>query len=761
MNENIKSGQKDPYQDLFEIEKKVVAKESDFYIFIARQSDGRGVYNKLFIDVKLPKITSSGCPDNLSENVKKVLESKIQEQFPYIKDINYTNAVIAKGIDATANYLNDIKDCCQKGGDVDKCLLCKNTENISTTLVAQGFEKVKIQNTGNYPSGYSVNKAEIEDNAKLLFTVNGASVVDIPTNYISIVDTLKKQGFSVKVFITKNEDVCVPVWETITQVIKSGTYDIVYWHHIYKGDGVDNKYLFSNTYYKAAPNFTGNDVERAGANEFIQLMSKSGNKVPNLMLNALKEYLTDDNIEVCDYRKSLEMVLNSTNNKNYATALFKTHKANNLENVLSSAFSRTYKAGLANVEYNNYFATRDFFYSFALRIAELSLNTSGYVGTLSDFDITKGFTEKSWEKFNILLTHPTFQIYKETIGEFPSLSAYKEYSGNYTLTKADWDQINYAWLESDRNAKSSKWIKCMEAITKNRWEDRWSAYGEKCIMEHVGNGEFVQVCSDEYPQKAPFGIVNSYYEWIQHEMVKKFPHPDDKDIPCKSRWAVGASYLVSNLENAYIKIGHGYLPVIFGIQDNITPVLMKLNKGIASFAVRKFNNVLYGTEVPVFYEWDRDFIRQEQVTIVAFDVYNNAMPNLLYEMDKMTRHESITGKSNEYISYVFSTYIADFSFFGDCHVNKMDIPINNWSFQFGAAGRYHIPLMMLYPEDHLKKDNIYTLGGQDVDKSLFLDKKSTPIFKGFPKCEPNVDAIEEIGKSYYNIKEHFQKMSYK
>ena len=79
LNENIKSNTNEPFLDLFEKLKKVVALENEFYIFIGRQSDGQGVYSKIFIDVKLPKITSNNCPDDFNEKAKKLLISKIEE----------------------------------------------------------------------------------------------------------------------------------------------------------------------------------------------------------------------------------------------------------------------------------------------------------------------------------------------------------------------------------------------------------------------------------------------------------------------------------------------------------------------------------------------------------------------------------------------------------------------------------------------------------------------------------------------------------
>ena len=625
LNENIKSNTNEPFLDLFEKLKKAVALENEFYIFTGRQSDGQGVYSKIFVAVKLPKITSNNCPDDFNEKAKKLLISKIEDFYKAKpKSYDQANYAIAQGLDALANYIKDVKICCQQGGNVEKCLMCQNTDNIYTTLVGKGFEKTKIQNIGNYPANATVvNIPEMEDNAKLLFTVNDRNVVDIPKDYIAVIDTVKKQGLTIKVFITKDADVCTPQWETITQAAQAATYDIVYWHHIHKGTGIGDTYLFAKTFYKVAPSFSDNSAGRGNVSEFVQLLEKEGSKLPNLMLNALQDYLQNDNIEICDYKGCIDKALAKTQPKEYLSALFKIKNTPELEKATSSSYVPLIKNASTNSNYSNREATRDFFYKMATRMTDGIIDANGLIQNFSKMDITKGLSDKGWEKLSILLFRPTMGV---VVGEHPDIFAYQEHTGNKTITKDQFYLQKEAWFYTDRKEKNQHWRNCMAEITKNRWENRWVSYS----YHEIPNDHFFIIKLQK--DKLPFSIVNSYYLWVQHEMDKKFPRylsplPNTNDAPIKldlglSRWAVDASYLVSNLADSYVDgVTTGNIPPSLHATNDVRPILSDLNIGIANYAVQKFSDALYSNEVVEFYKWDRDFIRREQVTRVAFDVY--------------------------------------------------------------------------------------------------------------------------------------------
>jgi hypothetical protein len=246
-------------------------------------------------------------------------------------------------------------------------------------------------------------------------------------------------------------------------------------------------------------------------------------------------------------------------------------------------------------------------------------------------------------------------------GEYVNYETYKKIYGSdaFELSNNDW---HGAWLLSDRKEKNARWKNAMETITRNKWTN---------VLK-------------------PFAQIRDYYLWVQYYANLK---------GYKSRWAKGASYLVDELADAYEE---GLTPANqINWSDNLgSHILQDLNLGIANFAIGQFNKLFFGSDISRAkndsdaYLWDKDFIEKEQVTVVAFDVYSKYEgTNMLNDLNKMTRKESVGN-----LGANPSRFIPDFS--------KVGVNVNDASTQFGASGRFNIPLFMIWTFNHTFDKNI-------------------------------------------------------
>jgi RHS repeat-associated protein len=255
--------------------------------------------------------------------------------------------------------------------------------------------------------------------------------------------------------------------------------------------------------------------------------------------------------------------------------------------------------------------------------------------------------------------------------EYDSYESYSKAKGSQALSKDKMDGSDGAWLSYDRVTKNSIWANAMATITRNN-------EGDKLVFYH-GNG------SDNgktLVEGSPFAVVKDYYNWVQHQI-------DSKGLG--SQWAKGASYLVDELDKTQNSIQT--FTQMYGI-------LADLNKGIAKFAVGRFKEVLYdGAPMEDPYVWDSKFVWDEQVTVAAPSVYSKyAGTDALNQLAALTRGEGLLGNLTSGMQGLkVSHYIPSFSTMFDTKVNVATKSIYT---NFGAHGRYHIPMYMLYPEKH-------------------------------------------------------------
>lgn len=253
-------------------------------------------------------------------------------------------------------------------------------------------------------------------------------------------------------------------------------------------------------------------------------------------------------------------------------------------------------------------------------------------------------------------------------------------------------------LKSGRSAREVSEEYDLNANVIRRWKREFEA----------NSGNFTkrkELSKEEYN----FDIVRDYYNWAQHQV-------DEKGY--STQWAKGASYLVDELADTFQE-GSGRSGVF---TPKLGKLLNELNQGIANFAVERFKEILYDGKLPAnskdgWYEWDVDFINKEQVTEVAPSIYKDYEGTKELDlMNQISRKESFLGTSASAFPGHFIPSFATFGF----SINKKesydkDTKNPDWSHAFGALGRFHVPLMMLYPEIHGEKFHLSKKQKNEID----------------------------------------------
>jgi Pretoxin HINT domain len=288
--ENYKKWQ---YPELFDTLVKRVALTSSAHILIGWQNDTRGLNTQFSVDVYLPNFGS--CSVDVSDLAKVFLETHLEKAYNQnSRAPGLAYAAVVRCLDDLAIYLQDIKTCCQQGGnDVASCVTCVRPDNQKNFLYAQGFTAIPIKNIGIDPQPFV--RPEIINRANLLFTIDDLTAVDLGDKYKTVIDTFLADTLSICVIITKDENLCTPVWDSLTTIATSGQFDIVYWHHIHKGKGLGDAFLFTNAYFDGKGNqrFDGRGNDRFITN----IMASLGSAATDFMFQVGAHYLMDEDVD--------------------------------------------------------------------------------------------------------------------------------------------------------------------------------------------------------------------------------------------------------------------------------------------------------------------------------------------------------------------------------------------------------------------------------------------------------------------------------
>jgi len=270
----------------------------------------------------------------------------------------------------------------------------------------------------------------------------------------------------------------------------------------------------------------------------------------------------------------------------------------------------------------------------------------------------------------------------EGLEEYQSYQSYVADMGcDAACSEEELDGTDGVWFTKDRTEQNSRWKNAMEYITKNEANN---------MLNYVASDGRGGVGIDRYS----FKIVRDYYLWVQTEVENK---------GYGSQWAKGAAYLVHELADTYEMGDPGTLPgVATGnmMFAGLKQLLTDLNQGIFAFATTRFNSILYGSEgesVDDWYEWDYNFVFNEQKNGPAYRVY------LRYSgTTKLKLFNQLSSGSGIFAIVMTKHYFPDFSRFGA----DLTDPNTDWA----TDQRVNIPMLMLYPERHSFHVNVGEIG---------------------------------------------------
>ena len=288
---------------------------SPYYLLVGKQNESRGLYTRFWVDVKLPDITSDGCIPNLNAEASNLVEYVLEREFNKSgrSHYSYPSALIT-AIEALNEYISNAKVCCQNGGDVAQCIECNNPDNIAAKLLSWGFVQENIQNIGDY-SGSTNFPPEIVDHANLLFTVNNLTAVDIPASYIDQIPVYQAKGLTTKIYITKDENVCTSVWQTIQDEIENSPADVIFWHHIHKGkpNQLGDEKLFTRVYLGGEGSNMRENGQRLqgkalGPDPVTAIIGALGAAFSDAMIQTVSIYFLSDDIDEGDWGEAFDRI---------------------------------------------------------------------------------------------------------------------------------------------------------------------------------------------------------------------------------------------------------------------------------------------------------------------------------------------------------------------------------------------------------------------------------------------------------------------
>lgn len=288
--------------------------QSPYYLLVAAQNDPTGLYTRFWIDVKLPDITSDGCIPNLKEEAANLVEFVIEKDFSSNGRSPFSYPIsLIKGINSLKSYLEASINCCQAGADVSQCIECNNSSSIAAKLLALGFVAEPIQNIADFETGSNAIP-EISDYANQLFTVNSLIAVNIPSSYIEQIPTYQAQGLSIKIYITKDENICSGEWQIIEDEIENDPADVIFWHHIHKGEvELGDEFLFSRVFLKGEGSNTSRNERRLqkrilGPDPFTAIIGALGSAFSDAMIQTISIYYLDDTVPEGDWGAAFDKI---------------------------------------------------------------------------------------------------------------------------------------------------------------------------------------------------------------------------------------------------------------------------------------------------------------------------------------------------------------------------------------------------------------------------------------------------------------------
>lgn len=288
--------------------------------------------------------------------------------------------------------------------------------------------------------------------------------------------------------------------------------------------------------------------------------------------------------------------------------------------------------------------------------------------------------------------------------EYESLEAYKEITGREALG-------SYEWLKADREAQNGTWDTAMTNMTRDQVPD---------VLQ-------------------PFDQVRDYYVWISRKLDA---------MGHESRWVKGALVLVDELTDTYDEgmFTSGHWIVTPG--KDVIPLLEDLNVGIVNYAITQFHRLMFGDlkDEPLkgtdAYEFDKQFVNHEQRQ-VAFDVYSKYKgTDAIDAIDKMFNHTGFLGNT---LGLMTATGLASEI---PTHPGLIQGDLTDENTRFGEDARTHVPLYMLWPDQHRSDGDLPAIDAlmdkKEIDPSFYKDGGKDPndVYESYNRVNKKIMANE-------------------
>ncbi len=181
------------YPDVFEQVKSQIDKP--YYLLFGKQTDSTGVYNKIWVEVKLPETNIFECyTEEERAFIPLRILSKLNETYDKMgrNAFYYAEAEIS-GMNKLIKIINKAKECCYVSAlrEPDECPSCPDNDEIKTILERYGFFNIPVSNlTINPMNKEGVVKQNASISAKLGNSGEQISLNNYIVPYLEEIDSV-------------------------------------------------------------------------------------------------------------------------------------------------------------------------------------------------------------------------------------------------------------------------------------------------------------------------------------------------------------------------------------------------------------------------------------------------------------------------------------------------------------------------------------------------------------------------------------------
>ena len=170
------------YPEVFEQVKSQIDKP--YYLLFGKQTDSKGVYSKIWVELKLPTTGNFECFTSTQYNLmQNTLFVKVESEYRYFNKIpTYFAKSEIFGMEYLKQRIIEMVECCQSTArnPDDSCSGCPNADDILTYYESEGYDAIDISiitdDFGLPIQLEPLSNPNIEDFAKNVYQLNGRNI---------------------------------------------------------------------------------------------------------------------------------------------------------------------------------------------------------------------------------------------------------------------------------------------------------------------------------------------------------------------------------------------------------------------------------------------------------------------------------------------------------------------------------------------------------------------------------------------------------